>query len=217
MADLADAAQALTQMAAIVGVAELQGSPGEILAAHTETVHDAVLRYLVQSDAGARAFANEIKRAIAENFPEMFYLNYFEGSDEIDPADDRWLTQTIAAHVGYVDGTFAELKSFKDKEYPPAELEAEATRRAEAYGASLNAVGIEGKLRGLKNQSLTWHYGDTDHCDTCASLNGQRHTARWYLNRDYIPGKPGCALTCGGYNCQCYLTDKDGNVVEISE
>lgn len=216
--DLHMASQALVSMAEAIGIAELEGSPSDILDAHRETVHDAVLRYLVQSDAGSRAFVNEIKRSIVDSFPEMFYLNYFENAEEIDPEDDKWLTAEIARHVGYVDGTFEELKAFKDKELPPRELEDEATRRAEAYAASLNGVGIEGKLRGLKNQKLWWVLGNAEkHCRTCVDLDGQAHAARWYLKRNYIPGKPGAGMDCWGRFCDCHLKDKDGNVVEIGE
>ncbi len=55
----------------------------------------------------------------------------------------------------------------------------------------------------------------TEHCDTCLGLNNTRHSARWYINRDYIPGKPGAAMDCGGWNCQCYLTNDEGKQFSI--
>jgi hypothetical protein len=218
MSDLTLALDTLSDMALAVGVVELQDSPGEVLAAHRTAVYDAVLEYLAQS-APAASFANRVKKSIVERFPEMFYLTYFDGgAEQVDPADDRWLTQQINAHVGFVAGTFAELKIFRDRELPPRELVAEANRRADMYAASLEAVGVEGQLRGLKNQMLTWHLGDTEkHCKNCAALDGTRHTAKWYLSRNFIPGKPGAGMECGGWQCDCYLTDKRGDVIEIGD
>lgn len=51
------------------------------------------------------------------------------------------------------------------------------------------------------------------HCETCASLNGTRHRMSWFVERDYIPQKPGAAMDCGGWRCQCTLVDTEGNQV----
>ena len=113
--------------------------------------------------------------------------------------------------LGYLDDLFASLRDLRGT----VDADAEAQLRADGYAATLDAVYAEGILRGKKNQMLTWHYGDTDHCDTCAKLDEQRHSAKWYVQRDYIPRKPGAAMDCGGYRCQCYLETDAGEIITI--
>ena len=71
-------------------------------------------------------------------------------------------------------------------------------------------------MMGKGKQMLTWRLGNTEvHCSTCASLNGKRHRASWFISHDYIPGKPGAAMDCQGYNCDCALVDDEGIEVTI--
>ena len=75
-------------------------------------------------------------------------------------------------------------------------------------------LGDLGKASAKSNQPLTWRLGKTEeHCDTCAKLDGQTHRLKWYTARDYMPKKPGAAMDCGGWNCDCGLFDKDGKRV----
>lgn len=54
---------------------------------------------------------------------------------------------------------------------------------------------------------LIWTYGDTEHCDTCAALNGRVASAETWRASGYRPQSPPNAhLDCGGWRCQCTLT-----------
>lgn len=57
-----------------------------------------------------------------------------------------------------------------------------------------------------KEDMYEWVYGDTDHCDTCMTLNGQVASMADWEDSGYMPqSPPNDALTCGGWRCQCQL------------
>lgn len=190
---------------------ELAKDFGAVRDAYYETVNDAILKYLVSSGSIA-TYKNSIKHGVVESFPDGFYAGYAEGGGEdVDSDDDKWLTARINSETGNIDSLFERLKAFRDEAPAPRELVAEADRRAEAYSRSLDGVFSEGKLRGAKNKMVTWQLGNTEqHCSTCKMLNGKRHSAKWFISRNYIPGKPGSDTDCGGYNCDCALLGDDG-------
>ncbi len=134
------------------------------------------------------------------------------GADELEQEDESWLSSKQKEQLGFLPDTFEWIKQARADE---SITEDAITDKVERWAQTLDSIYSEALLRGKKNQLLEWRYGDTDHCETCASLNGQRHKASWYLARDYIPGKPGAAMDCGGYRCACVLLDRDGNEVTI--
>ena len=206
--DATEAALTRSHKAAIPDTYE----PDVIRTTLTDALFDAFIGYA--SSAGAvTKWRNAASRAVLEGVSDMFYRGYEDaGADETEDDDERWLTKTQNEQLGYLPGVFEWIKGAKADD----SITEDAIRaRVEQWGQTLDAVYSEALLRGKKNQSLTWRYGDTDHCSDCQKLNGQRHTAKWYLARDYIPGKPGAAMECGGYRCQCTLEDKDGNAVTI--
>lgn len=79
---------------------------------------------------------------------------------------------------------------------------------------ALDNLGGLGRASALKNMSVTWRVGDTEHCDTCRELNGQRHRLKWFTSKGYVPREVGSdTLDCGGYNCQCQLVNGKGERV----
>ena len=45
-----------------------------------------------------------------------------------------------------------------------------------------------------------------EHCGTCASLNGQQHTFRWFQRKGLLPQQRGNKnFECGCWRCQCRL------------
>jgi hypothetical protein len=61
-----------------------------------------------------------------------------------------------------------------------------------------------------KNQRLRWVYGDTQHCETCAQLNGiVAFASEWEQAGVQPQSPPNDLLTCGGWNCQCILEPTD--------
>ena len=59
---------------------------------------------------------------------------------------------------------------------------------------------------GKDNWRYVWIYGDTEHCDTCAKLNGRILTAKEWRESGYHPQQPpNDLLSCGGWRCKCRL------------
>lgn len=181
----------------------------------------AVSDYLASHDRST-AYKSDYKQAATEAIPEAFYAGYEDaGGDrgDVDPDADQWLTARMNQEMDFIDQLFVSLKQLRDDfaagDAKAGDLRSEAANRADGYSATIEAIYNAGSMWGNKNQMLTWHYGDTEHCDTCNGLNGDSHRAKWYLSRDYIPRKPGAAMDCGGYHCQCWLEDSGGNAVTI--
>ena len=56
------------------------------------------------------------------------------------------------------------------------------------------------------NQRYVWIYGDAEHCETCAMLNGKILKAKEWLESGYQPqSPPNPKLDCGGWKCKCRL------------
>ena len=179
--------------------------------------NDAIIAAIVDYFEGGAVAAsrNDFKRAMITAFGDSFDAGWQDGGGELPIDDDAmaWLEDRLNEEAGYIDGVFQEAKELrKDKEF---DYFTWATQKAERYVNTLTSIYNAAKLLANDRQMLTWRYGDADHCATCEKLNGQRHRASWYIDRDYIPGKPGAAMDCGGYRCQCVLLDASGNEVTI--
>ena len=179
---------------------------------------EALTEYLA-SDKPITSYKSRVNRAMLEAFSSAFYIGYEETSGslvDVDPDADAWLTSRQNTELGYIGELFAALKVARDEfwhgEIDADDLRALVAARVNGYSNTLEAVYNAGRMWGAKNKMLTWHLGSThEHCDTCARLNGQSHRARWFVARNLIPRRPGAAMECGGYQCGCYFTDKDGN------
>lgn len=96
---------------------------------------------------------------------------------------------------------------------------------AETLGEAINGVANRlamwvGRYTDVSNNAvlytadektkLIWVYGDTEHCDTCAALNGIVAYAREWDMFPFRPqNPPNDMLECGGWRCQCTLTPTD--------
>lgn len=183
-------------------------------------IAQAMTEYLA-SDKPSTAYKSRFNRAMLESFSSGFYTGYEEtsGGADSDPDADSWLTNRQNAELGYIGELFAALKLARDQfwrgEIDANDLRLLVQQRVNGYASSLEAVYNAGRMWGMKNSMLTWHLGHTEHCNTCKSLAGKSHRAKWYLSNNYIPRKPGASMDCGGYQCQCYLTDKTGAMVTL--
>lgn len=176
-------------------------------------IYDAVHDYLTGNQP-VTSFRNDMKKGAADAFIGAAEKGYEAGGGEL-PMDDEtltWLGGEQTAEFGHIDDLFARLK----EEWDGIDPIAEAFARADGYAGHLDAIYGEAKMRGGKNIMLTWHLGNTEkHCDTCRELDGNSHKISWYIDRNYIPRKPGAGMDCSGYNCDCTLTDKNGNEYTI--
>jgi hypothetical protein len=171
-------------------------------------VYDSVEGYLT----GTRpitSFRNKMYNAMNSAFQTGAELGYVNGGGEVplDSVTQAWLDGEILAEKNNIDNLFAGLQ----QTWESKDAIAEAFARADGYAGKLDAIYAQAMMNGANNPMLTWKLGQTEtHCDTCASLDGKKHPAQWYIDRDYIPRKPYAGMDCKGFNCDCMLVDKDG-------
>ncbi len=79
--------------------------------------------------------------------------------------------------------------------------------RVETWAARYTDVVNRAKLESSKNNwRFEWIYGDTEHCDTCAKLNGTVMKAWEWMESAFHPQRPpNEMLDCGGWRCKCKL------------
>ena len=88
--------------------------------------------------------------------------------------------------------------------------------RAEMWKNRYAEVRDQARSYFGKEKLLTWVLGPTEHCSTCAGLEGVTATAQaWQVARasGIYPKSPN--LECHGYNCQCELVPSDGPATHI--
>jgi hypothetical protein len=190
------------------------GDLSSINAAYHDAITAALTSYLEGgSVTGPR---NQFKRAATVAFGDAMDMGTVDGGGELPFVDDAlaWFNARLNQEFANIESVFVQAKELRKD--PDADLFAWASARADGYTRSLSGVYNAAVLFAKGNQLLTWHLGQTEkHCDTCSSLNDTRHRASWYISHDYIPRKPGAGMDCGGYNCDCSLTDPKGNEVSI--
>ena len=178
-------------------------------------VYDAVYGYLSGSGYAGPP-RDRMITAVSRAYVETADAAYVEGGGSL-PLDEEtadWARGQIEIQSGYIEDLFEQLKEIRKEGDYDADLTAQA--RADGYASGLDGFYNEAVLRGSSNKVVEWVLGGAEkHCKDCAKLNGQRHKIKWFIDRDYIPRKNGAAMECQGYNCACYLIDRDGNEVTI--
>lgn len=180
--------------------------------------HDAITGTLVAYFEGGNTSAskNNFKQATTSAFGDAFELGYSDGGGELPFTGKalEWFNSRLTEEFAHIDSLYIQAKELKKE--AGFDFFTWATERADSYTGALDGVYNAGIMFAKKNQMLTWHLGNTEkHCKSCLKLDGGRHRASWYVDRDYIPRKPGAAMDCGGYHCDCRLTDDNGNEVTI--
>jgi hypothetical protein len=158
---------------------------------------------------------NQFRRAMIEAFGSSFDMGWVDGGQQMPPDAEalNWFNIRVDAELSYIDVLFEQAKELRKE--PDFDFFSWVTNRADSYSRTLNGMYNAALLFAKKNQILTWVYGEAEHCQTCIKLNGQKHRASWYINRGYIPRKPGASMDCGGYQCKCQLVDAKGKEVTI--
>lgn len=187
------------------------------LSVYNADYHDAITNSLLEFFKGGSVIAprNSFKRATTQYFADAFILGFQDGDGEmpLDQEMNAWLDTRIDQEFGNINMLFEQAKGLRKEE---RDYFSWITARADGYTGTLASVYNSGMLFARKNQMLTWRLGQTEkHCATCSDLNGKAHRAKWYVAHDYIPRKPGAAMDCGGYNCDCRLEDPKRNEITI--
>ena len=183
-----------------------------IRADYENRLFDAFIGYGSTSGRGTRSFSNAAARAIVEDFPAAFYRGYRDaGGEEVEPDDDAWLTARTEQERTYLSGAFQDIATLRDNET----ITEDAIRfKVESWLNGLDGVYAEGKLRGAKNVMLTYDGDDgQESCDECQKYKGQRHSAKWWINRDLVRRNGNDNYGCGRWkNCQHHFYTDDGEL-----
>ena len=149
---------------------------------------------------------------LAELIDQQLTRAWNEGmrANGLDPIQDmteeyqQQLQDIIASEYSYVD-QFARDIAAHSGTLPQFQS------RAQLWANRYNDVVNQSKLATADGKDrYEWVYGDTDHCETCASLNGLVATAKeWDISGFKPQSAPNDMLTCGGWKCQCRLEPTD--------
>ena len=175
-----------------------------------------ISEYLAEDGARITRFRNGMKRSIAYHFGQAAAQGWADGGGgdwqrDADADSREWESNRIYEEFGYVDELFRQLRELK-KEGEDA-IAGEAERRAEGYARTLDGIYAEAKIRAAGNKMLTFDgFDGQESCNTCQRLKGSRHRASWWIRRGLVPHQGNRNFECGGWNCQHYLYDDQGNV-----
>lgn len=210
MTDLARAAIALTRAATVLATykAEPQGVEGYV--AEYDNLLTALIRKAWRGDITAGEMAAEHRRILKNLAPGCYYAGIQDGGVDQSEADETdrqtiadWTTEQ-SSHT--LDFAKAARDAGKDKAARDA-----VKARADMWLAAMLALGNLGRASAQANAMGEWIVGPTEHCSTCAKLNGQRHRVKWFVSKGYIPREPGSdTLECNGFRCQCRVVDDKG-------
>jgi hypothetical protein len=186
------------------------GDLGAINVFYRDSIFAAIVNYF---EGGSVVVARaEFKQATITAFSDTFDSGWLDGGGELPIDDDAldWIEARITEEFGHIESLFEDAKQLRrDKDFDFFQW---ATARADGYTRTLSAIYTQAMAMVKDNVMVTWHLGATEkHCKTCAKLDGQRHKIKWFISRNYIPRQPGADLECGGYNCDCSLSDDKGN------
>lgn len=211
MPDLARAAVALTQAATVLATFKAGPQSIEGYVAEYDNLLTAEIRKAFRHDVTAGEMSAAHRQMLKNLAPGCYYEGMRQGGveqDEADETDAETIKNWISDQIGYTsDFAKTAVKAGKDKAAQQAVL-----ARADMWLSAMLALGNLGRASAQANTTGTWKLGKTEqHCDTCYQLNGKRHRLKWYISKDYIPRKPGAAMTCGGWRCDCSIVDNKGN------
>jgi len=148
---------------------------------------------------------------MAEVIDQQLTRAWNEGmrANDLDPSEmteEQFATlqDIIANEYMFVDQFAADIASGN---YTLPQLQARAGVWANRYNDVANQAKLE--TAELKDKYI-WVYGDTEHCDTCARLNGLVATAKeWSIAGIKPQSPPNDRLDCGGWRCKCELKPTD--------
>lgn len=181
---------------------------GGIEAEYTSALFD-IMELYVDSDQAITSFRNAFRRAANDAFNATAEIGWVDAGNDPPISNElqAWVNSEITTEVGNIDSLFSKLRELR-KNGTADEQNAFIADRAEGYAGALIGVYNYAKMAAKPEQEGEWQFGDTDHCDTCADLNGQVHPLSWFADNGYIPQQRGSeTLDCGGWNCQCAIID----------
>lgn len=173
------------------------------------SVYDNVYGYL-DSSLPITKFKMNISTSLSQAYIEASELAWVEGGSElpIEPDVLAWAKAELNAQLSYVDSLFEKLKALRKE--GDADVIHEAFIHADGYASSLDSFFNYIKTAAARGRMLTFVGSDgKESCRDCKRLKGQRKRASWWVSHDMVP--PSHKFECGGYRCDHYLIDDNGN------
>lgn len=101
-----------------------------------------------------------------------------------------------------------------DAVYQQGISDAQAAGKAQMwFNGSIAPFFDDGRGSADRNGYYTFHLGGAEnHCLDCLRLDGQTHRFKDYQRKNLIPGRPGQATECGGWQCKCSITKADSGM-----
>ena len=162
-------------------------------------------RDLYRGDISESEFVTQMADLIQQQLTRAWHEGMrTNGLDPVEDMEEDWLTildEIILSEYNYVDAFAADIVDAWNRNQPWEPLLARAELWANRYNDVVNQA-----IMATKEQKLKWIYGDTEHCETCAALNGiVAWASEWELSGVEPQNPPNAALTCGGWKCKCRL------------
>lgn len=190
----------------------LEGYPA-IRAQLWDSVYEAVYGYLT-SNKQINTFKLPLSTAISAAYIYASEQAWTDAGNKLPLDEDTlaWAKSEIDAQLIYVDGLFETLKKLRKE--GDFDAMSEAFNRASGYGKGLDSFYNYIKAAGAGGKMLTFVGSDgRESCTDCRNLKGKRKRASWWVSHDFVP--PSRHFECGGYNCEHFLIDDNGNLFTI--
>lgn len=120
-------------------------------------------------------------------------------TEEPDAEEQADIDNAIRAQRQYVNALL-------DKLYSDEDTISDAMREQKPamwFNKSIYPIYVLALGLADANGMYEWVYGDTEHCDDCKRLNGQRHRMKDWTRRGLLPKSSD--LECKGFQCKCNL------------
>src|SRR3990167_684935 len=188
----------------ILNIAKAEASMDDMLSGYEGDLQGLIQELLRGGHRTSKAdFRRQMKGQIRDYAREGFRVAWAEGGGDVAEAKpdelakiDEWKNEQ-QSHVN----DFADWLTNKESDLDTV------PDRVALWAASYESYLNDIKTAAMGDPMGEWEYGDTEHCDTCLELNGQRHRVSWFKDQNYYPQKPGADMDCGGYRCQCEVVN----------
>lgn len=146
-------------------------------------------------------------RSTINTYGKAAYLDGLEAGgvevDSLDGEDSDTFAGLLASQSMYVSNVADEIYATETG------LKGTPDFKAGMWGnKTLTPFYQAGLMSADMNGLYKWVYGDTEHCDDCRRLNGQKHRLKDWKKKGWMP--QASQLKCKGYNCKCGLEKTTG-------
>lgn len=148
----------------------------------------------------------DVRALVRNGVGDAYVAGLDEGGvkfDEMDSDDAMLIVELTTEQLDHVTEFVRAVRDAREDKAAQRDI---LDNRIPLWTASITAAGQAGLASAKGNEMVRFGGEDGEEsCKDCQRFKTNAHRRKWFLNRDYMPGKPGCALECKGYNCQHVL------------